>query len=322
MRRPSEQDEQASTTSVDVSIVICTLDRHESLARALRSCFDQRCPDGVGFEIVLVDNSPDGNALRVVDGFRSDHSNLRYVHETRTNISHARNAGVAAAAGRFIAFMDDDMAAPADWLASALSVIEATEADVMIGRVEPEFESATGWVQKLEAPAEWFGRAIDVPEGGVLTNLKRTGTGNAMLRAATTIRDDHPFDPSFGRIGGEDTDFLQRLQRQGAKIIFSQQAWMTEFVPSSRSTPDYLALRRFRESQQFVRLVVKNKAQVKWLEAARHMATGAFQLGLASARYAGARLTGADLGLPRVAMAQALGKVLWTQSRQATEPYR
>lgn len=307
---------------MDATIVICTLDRPRDLKRALSSCLSQERQDGITFEVVVVDNSADASARSLVAELAGGPVDVRYVHESRTNISHARNAGVAEASGEYLAFVDDDMDVPPGWLGEALACLERTDADIMIGRVVPEFECEGGWVSGLAAPAEWFGREIEVGDGEPLANLKRTGTGNSMIRCESVFGTEKPFDPAFGRIGGEDTDFLQRAQRNGAKIVFSKLAWMTEVVPASRSNPQYLARRRFRESQQFVRLVVKNKARVKWLTAARHMGTGAVQLGLAASRWAGAKLTGGDDTLYRVAMAQALGKVLWTQRREAKEPYR
>ena len=308
---------------MDATIVICTLNRPESLKRALRSCLAQDRPNGTTFDVVVVDNSADGNVSDLVGGYAGGPVDVRYVREMRTNISHARNAGVAAASGRYLAFVDDDMDAPPGWLGEALGCLERTEADIMIGRVVPEFEGDQGWANELAEPAEWFGREIEVEDGGRLTNLKRIGTGNSVMKRDSVLSMDSPFDPAFGRIGGEDTDFFQRVQQTDAKIVYSRRAWMTEVVPASRSNADYLALRRFRESQQFVRLVVKNKAQIKWLTAARHMATGAVQLGIAASRWAGAKLAGMDSGLSRVAMAQALGKVLWLQGRRESEqPYQ
>jgi succinoglycan biosynthesis protein ExoM len=309
---------------LDATIVICTLNRPDNLKRALESCLAQdHANSGIAYDIVVVDNSADGNISDLIHSYAGGPVEVRYVHEPRTNISHARNAGVAAASGRYLAFVDDDMEAPPGWLGEALACLEATAADIMIGRVVPEFEHDQGWVNELAEPAKWFGREIQVEDGGVLANLKRTGTGNSVMKCDSVFDTDTPFDPAFGRVGGEDTDFFQRARQAGVRIVFSRRAWMTEVVPASRSNADYLALRRFRQSQQFVRLVVKNNAQVKWLTAARHMATGAVQLGYAASCWAGAKLVGLDSGLSWVAMAQALGKVLWLQGRRESElPYR
>ncbi len=305
---------------MDATIAICTLDRPESLKRALDSCVAQNCANGIAFDVVVVDNSADGNVGDLIAGYAGGPVEVRYVHEPRTNISHARNAGVAAASGRYLAFVDDDMEAPTDWVGEVIACLDRTGADILMGKVVPVFESDGSWAEAL--PMDWYGRDEKVEDGAVLHSLKRAATSNSAFRRETMFAMDIPFDPTFGRSGGEDTDFLQRAQEAGATIVYSSSAWMKEFVPASRSNADYLAKRRFRESQQFVRLVVKNRARIKWLAAARHMATGAAQLGLAVSHWAGAKLTGADAGLPKVAMAQALGKVLWTQRRDTGQPYR
>ncbi len=305
---------------MDATIVICTLDRPESLKRALDSCVAQDRSHDIAFDVVVVDNSADGNIADLIASYAGGPIEVRYVHEPRTNISHARNAGVAAALGRYLAFVDDDMEAPQDWIGEVIACLDRTEADILMGKVVPVFERQGSWAEAL--PMDWYGRDEDVGDGAVLHSLKRAATSNSAFRRATMFTMDMPFDPAFGRTGGEDTDFLQRAQEAGAKIVYSKRAWMKEFVPASRSNADYLATRRFRESQQFVRLVLKNKARIKWLTAARHMATGAAQLGFAASHWAGAKLTGADVGLPKVAMAQALGKVLWSQRRDTGQPYR
>ena len=309
----------------DMSIVICTLDRHEGLERAVRSCLEQDIPAGLTYEIVIVDNSASANAHDLVQRSWGDRTALvRYVSEPRTNIAHARNAGVAAARGAYIAFMDDDMAAPPDWLANAVETMERTGADVLLGKVIPEFEGDDGWGGALPDPAQWFGRVLALPDGAIVPtkrdgHIPGAGSGNCVLRGST-LHGPAPFDPEFGRVGGEDTDFLQRLGQRGAVTVFSERAWMTEFVPADRNTPAYLVRRSYRTSQQFVRIVAKNSPRPR-LTVCRHMAAGAVQLALAVSRYGAAVVTGADPIRARIAAAAALGKILW-MGYDASGPYR
>ena len=217
------------------------------------------------------------------------------------------------------------MAAPPDWLANAVETMERSGADVMIGKIVPEFEGGCGWGGLLPDPARWFGRVFALPDGAVVPTKREghipgAGSGNCVLRRRTTLHEPAPFDPAFGRIGGEDTDFLQRLGQRGAVTVFSERAWMTEFVPADRNTPEYLMRRNYRTSQQFVRIVAKNSPR-PWLAACRHMATGVVQLALAVSRHAAANITGTDPVWARIAAAAALGKVLWMRS-DATGPYR
>ena len=310
---------------MDMSIVICTLDRPQGLVRAVRSCVEQDDCGTLAYEIVIVDNSATANARDLVKERWGDQPDfVRYLNEPRTNIAHARNAGIAAIRGRYVAFMDDDMAAPRDWLANAVETMERTGADVLLGKVIPAFEGG-GWGGALPDRAWWFGRAFPLPDGAIVPvkregHIPGAGSGNCVLRRATTLHGPAPFDPAFGRIGGEDTDFLQRLGKRGAVTLFSERAWMTEFVPAARNTPEYLARRNYRTSQQFVRIVAKNSARPR-LALCRHMATGVVQLGLALARYGAAKLTGADPVAAWIAAAAALGKILWMRC-DATASYR
>jgi glycosyltransferase involved in cell wall biosynthesis len=88
-----------------VSVVIPTRDRWELLSRsALRSALDQ---EDLDHEVIVVDDgSTDGTAERLAE---LDEPRLRVVrHETSKGVAQARNTGVAAARGEWVAFLDDD----------------------------------------------------------------------------------------------------------------------------------------------------------------------------------------------------------------------
>jgi GT2 family glycosyltransferase/peptidoglycan/xylan/chitin deacetylase (PgdA/CDA1 family) len=90
-----------------LSIVIATYNRREMLARALPSFFAQEYPPS-DYELVLaVDGSTDGTAeyLRCL---RPDCA-LEVIEQKNRGPAAARNAGVAAASGEVVLFMDDDI---------------------------------------------------------------------------------------------------------------------------------------------------------------------------------------------------------------------
>ena len=303
-----------STKGVQLSIVICTLDRPKGLRRALRSCLEQDNPLDLTYEVVVVDNSRTANArdlVRRVSGNRTDL--VRYLSDVRTNIVHARNTGVAAAQGHCIAFMDDDMAAPPGWLSAAYASMQRTGADVPVGGIAAG-SRALVW------------RDLALPDGAVIPpkrdgHIPHAGTDNCVFQRATTIDGPAPFNPAFGRIGGEDTDLLQRLNQRGAMAVFSKQAWMIEFIPAHRDTPEYLARRSYHTSQQFVRIAAQNGAR-KRLTACRHMTTGLVQLALAIVRYGAAKMVGAGPVWARIAAAAAAGKLLWARCDPTCAAYR
>lgn len=89
----------------EVTVVIPTRDRSQLLAtHALPSAL---CQEGVSLEVVVVDDgSSDGTSERIGE---LDDPRLRTLrHEAPRGVSAARNTGIAAARGEWIAFLDDD----------------------------------------------------------------------------------------------------------------------------------------------------------------------------------------------------------------------
>ena len=124
----------------NTTVVICTYNRPEPLLRAIGTARDQTLPPGHAAEVLVVDNSPDANAREAVTAMMAEPGlPLRYLSAPVPNISVARNAGVAASAGEFLVFLDDDERCEPGWLFGLLSTAEATGADLVFGAVLPEF---------------------------------------------------------------------------------------------------------------------------------------------------------------------------------------
>lgn len=92
-----------------VSVVVCTRDRPQQLARCLRSLQNL----SLNAEILVVDNAPSSEATRHVVAERPG---VRYVVEPRPGLSIARNTGIQHSTGEIIAFTDDDVVVHPKWL--------------------------------------------------------------------------------------------------------------------------------------------------------------------------------------------------------------
>ena len=111
-----------------VSVVIPTYKRSETLERAIQSVLDQTHSD---LEVIIVDdNEPDDEYSKgVQERLRAfSDSRLRYVQQERhINGSAARNAGINAANGEYIGFLDDDDVWYRDKIEKQLKVFESDE---------------------------------------------------------------------------------------------------------------------------------------------------------------------------------------------------
>ena len=66
-------------------------------------------------EVIVVDNGSTDSTKDVVSAFNEPQP-VSYVFEPIPGVSRARNAGMTAASGDIIAFLDDDAIAADDWL--------------------------------------------------------------------------------------------------------------------------------------------------------------------------------------------------------------
>lgn len=95
-----------------VSIVICTLNRAEHLARALDAIEELDYPD---FELVIV-NGPSHDGTDALLAKWSDRAKI--VRFAEAHLGKARNVALAQAAGDLFAILDDDEVPPPHWLAA------------------------------------------------------------------------------------------------------------------------------------------------------------------------------------------------------------
>ncbi|MDF2434516.1 MAG: hypothetical protein JWP44_4147 [Mucilaginibacter sp.] len=101
------------------SLVVATVGRTEELRRLFASILDQGL---AAIEVIVVDQNPDGRLYPYIADL-STRVVCKHIHETGYGVSWARNRGLEAAAGEFVAFPDDDcsysprlLSQVADWL--------------------------------------------------------------------------------------------------------------------------------------------------------------------------------------------------------------
>jgi succinoglycan biosynthesis protein ExoM len=289
----------------EVSVIILTFRRPELLRAAIESVLSQ---EGlrITVEVVVVDNDPERSAEQsYLDVVHKAALLTRYVSEPRAGISHARNAGVAASSGRYIAFLDDDEVAGPNWLSSLLSTVHDYEADIVLGPVKPHYPD--GFLIPSCAN-QLYNRDALVPTGQV---VRRFNIGNSILSRERCLASTTPFDPRFGLTGGEDSLLLARLIDEGRRCVWCSEAVVTETITPERLTPLYMLGRALRQGQTTAYLP-SALAHPQWRVVLRWMAIGAAQFCIFAPWGVALRLCGRDEWLSAmVKAASGLGKVFW-----------
>ncbi len=101
-----------------LTVILCTYNRAELLGKALESLAASMMPQGVEWEVLVVDNNSRDQTREIVQGFRQRYpAHFRYLFEATQGKSYALNSGIHQADGDVLSFFtDDDVIVEPTWL--------------------------------------------------------------------------------------------------------------------------------------------------------------------------------------------------------------
>ena len=217
-----------TAADLDMTVVICTRDRPVGLRAALASL--QRQTDS-NFWIVVVDNNSSTCAsAAVVEKMRLPQ--CKYIVEPRAGLARARNRALSTVCTEFVAWLDDDEIADADWVRRlkegfAHEARPAAVCGVMLP-AELEFEAQVRFEQ-YGGFNKGRGMAPEVLQMGTssvvspLYPLPAFGPGGNMAFRLESLRAVKGFDPCLGAgtrtHGGEETRALSSLLSSGQSLL-------------------------------------------------------------------------------------------------------
>ena len=244
---------------MQVTIVLCTYNRCESLPKALESAALSVMPESVEWEILVVDNNSTDRTREVVEVFCSrDPRRFRYSFEPRQGKSHALNTGIREAQGDVIAFMDDDVTVDPMWLRNLTSPFQDTRYSGVAGRVllDPAF-SAPPWLG-LKEPFNLGGVLAQFDLGENSGELVSPPCGTSMAFRKEVLQKYGGFRVDLGpcpgsEIRGEDTELGFRLLAAGEPLRYEPSAIVHHPVPESRVRKSYFLRWYFDHGRAMVR---------------------------------------------------------------------
>jgi glycosyltransferase involved in cell wall biosynthesis len=194
----------------EVTIVIPTRDRWPLLSsNALRAALGQ---EDVSLEVVVVDDgSADGTSVRLAE---LGEPRLRAIrHEQPRGVAAARNTGLAAARGSWVAFLDDDDLWSPRKLRVQLDAVRAAGADfVFAGSVLVAEDGST-------APGDRIPETDGLGDAILQGNLIPAGCSNIVIRTELA-RTLGGFDETLRYAG--DWEFWIRLARAGRAVAVDE----------------------------------------------------------------------------------------------------
>ena len=188
--------------SPTVSVVVPVYKAEAWLPRCVESLLAQTFPD---FELLLIDDgSPDGCGA-LCDGFACRDGRVRALHQTNGGASSARNAGIRAARGRYLTFVDSDDLVSPHLLQAAAEAAGAFPGDFVFWAYADERSLLhTGPITSPPIP-------FAPSEIGRLYISAKLGAVWAMLFNTALLQQGIFFDESLEM--GEDLEFVFRYAR-------------------------------------------------------------------------------------------------------------
>lgn len=115
-----------------ISVVIPVYNTEKYLACAIESVLDQK--GNFALDLIVLD---DGSTDKTAEIAKSFGNRLRYIYQTNSGISATRNAGIKAAQGDFIAFLDADDYWTENKLSLQIHAFEMdTSLDIVFGQIQ------------------------------------------------------------------------------------------------------------------------------------------------------------------------------------------
>jgi CDP-glycerol glycerophosphotransferase len=115
-----------------ISVVVPIHDVEDYLEDCLRSLARQTVED---FEAILVDDGSTDSSAAIAERFAAGDDRFRLLRQPNGGLSRARNAGIDAASGEYLAFLDSDDVLPANAYELLLGTLERTRSDFATGNV-------------------------------------------------------------------------------------------------------------------------------------------------------------------------------------------
>ncbi|MEM6701886.1 MAG: glycosyltransferase family 2 protein [Acidobacteriota bacterium] len=229
---------------MDFSIVIPSYNRRQVLAEVLEALETQ---EGSSFEVVVVDDGSTDGTAEFLDELRTPLA-VQILHQENAGPAAARNAGVALARGRWVAFLGDDTVPRTGWLQGhreALGSAAAEEIRAQGGEVG--VIGYTSWHPRMRmTPFLRYINEFGLQFGySLLDDPLDVGfqffyTSNLSLPRELLL--ENPFNTSFPYAAWEDIEVSYRLYAKGFRLHYAAEAQVAHDHPTD--------LLRFAERQE------------------------------------------------------------------------
>lgn len=227
-----------------VSVIITTYRNETYLPRAIESVLHQTYPN---IQLIVVDdNPPNSPARKATEAVMTRYPQAIYLrHSENRNGAAARNTGIAAATGKYIAFLDNDDIYCSDHIDACVRTLSKNPGHGSVVTGVVKICGGLCW-ERIDPPAEPLGEALLFRETAL-------GTGSNLFLTADLVKSLGGFDTRFTR--HQDVEFGLRYFEKDQPAVLPQVQIIKEMDGHSNA-PD---LTRFLQTKQLLWDTFRNR---------------------------------------------------------------
>ena len=191
-----------------VSVVVCSFNGGRTIGETVEKLLELDYPD---YEVIVVNDGSTDDTASIVEA-----SDVTLITTENRGLSNARNTGLEASNGTYVAYIDDDAYPDTHWLKFLVLTFEKKGFAAVGGpNIAPPEDT-----DLAECVANAPGGPVQVL---INDEVAEHVPGCNMAFRAQALRDIGGFDPQF-RVAGDDVDACWRIMASGGQIGFAHTA--------------------------------------------------------------------------------------------------
>lgn len=205
-----------------VSVVIPVYNREDTIIRCIDSALSQTYNE---IEVIVVDDNSSDATVDEIESTYSDRIELLRHDENRGG-SAARNTGIDASKGEYIAFLDSDDVWKPTKIEHQIKVLQSRDASFVGSYTNAEYISKNTITSIIKNAVTGDFLRNDCTIGGILSLKDKIGGASTLLVRSSVVNEIGGFDPEFDR--HQDYEFLIRVLSQG-KMLHIPSPYVVKF---------------------------------------------------------------------------------------------
>ena len=297
---------------MNITVCICSYNNARLLGRTIESLRGLDVPDGVTWELLVVNNNCSDDTDEVVTAFAGVLP-LRYEHEQTPGKSHALNHALGVAQGELVIFADDDVKVAPGWLAAYWDAYRTEDKPRYFGgRIVSEHAGYEPDTKLLEVAMASI-RGLDYGDVPRPTTNGETFIGSNWACPLAAMREIGGFDTTLGLNWGsrhvkvgEETHIMRQLQARGYEAFYVPGAEVLHDVPERKCNIRHVLERSYAWGYFDTRTRYSEGGSNTWFGVPRWLFRSLLQL---VARVGAERVTGGKAYANRILLAQQRGRI-------------